>query len=1246
MMNDDVQWRTIGKKGWALCCALLLLFVQLPTFTYAADEGTDSTGISLSGSQVQVKIGQYGEISSLKLTNDLFPTEYVMNKTVTPEQDTYDHQWMGELLFTYRLDGGEWRRASTNQSDDVRHIQQSGQQVQVTYEHSRHAGGIRDFRLTETYAIKSDGSLGWTIGIENTSGKKLEIGDYGLPMPFNEQWNYGDEIYETRVVTHAFIANDSSYLTASRPSGLGPYLLFMPDADTGAGLEYQDRWRIEEHPGSKWAWNPVNEGKWIKGLNVFYPHSAVIRSTNRGYLPNTSLVLNPQASSRYGFTFAAVKDEQQMKQTLYEHGLIDMTVVPGMIVPTNQPIQFDLRTRQPIRSVKDGKGRTIALDRTKTGDHHLYRWCLDQLGPQNVTIQYGNGKRTVMQFYGIDPVDKALSAHASFMVDHMQWNAPGDLRDKVYDDWMMHTKQKRNAFNGNVFDTPEPWGWGWGDDWGLTHGLFLAEQNRLQPVARQVQSLDDYLETVVWNKLMKDHHDDYLVRNFLTADEGATLTDRGYAYPHVYNTYFDMYQIARDYPGLIAYKHDPDTYLLRAYHIMKTLYDGPVNYSLATGLMGGQTTPELIAALDREGYVKEADDIRDKMERKFTNFSSNKYPYGSEYSYDNTGEEEVYTLARSQWEAGKNTDKALDMMSKINSKTRASRGQMPVWYYYADPVTNTGDNWFNFQYTTSLAGYTMDDWIRQHLIADQPTLAAEQLRLAYASKLANVGAINSGQMSTDAANIGAASWTYQAEKGNQGTNGTGGGRDVPLMNGWRSMTGEADLGLFGALRILSADVADDPIFDLIGYGAEVKDTGTTYQITPTDGVYRKLHILPLGFNMELARDQYRTAEISKDKRSLRLQMTNTFPSQVHPTSIELSGLQRSAYSIKVNGQAAGTLNAFADRVTLNVYAPAQANYTIELAATTSGSNVAPQVDAGADQSGVAREPIALTGTVTDDGLPAGPPRAHWSVVAAPKDAKATFYNADAARTTVTTSTYGAYTFRLTATDGSLSSSDTVTVQVYAPPALPKLLADYPFDEGSGTVAANTYGNKKPASLQNGAAWAKGIHGNAVSLNGQGAYVQLPDDVLGSSHDLTLSLWTRAESLQDYSSLFDIGPNQFLYLYLAPQVEGHMQFGITNNGSNGEQTIQAPVMQTGVWNHVAVTLSGSTAILYVNGVEVGRNEQITVDPATFGHTTKNYMGKTRYDDPPYHGLLDDFRMYSRALDAREIAALAHSDSKRQ
>lgn len=319
-----------------------------------------------------------------------------------------------------------------------------------------------------------------------------------------------------------------------------------------------------------------------------------------------------------------------------------------------------------------------------------------------------------------------------------------------------------------------------------------------------------------------------------------------------------MYKLAKLYPNLISYRNSKNTYLLRAYRIFKALYEGPVAYNWNTGLMGELTTPDIIKALQEEGLTTEANDLNAKMATKYNNFKNTTYPYGSEYNYDNTGEEAVYTLAK----MNNNTT----MMSKINAKTRAARGHMPVWYYYADPVTITGENWWNFQYTTSLAGYAMDDWTRRY--SSNPEV---DQRLSYAAKLANIGAINSGQINSDPANIGAVSWTYQAGKGNYGALGLDG---EPLFNGWRGMSGEADLGLFGAIKILSSDVAVDPIFGLFGYGCDVTESNNSYTVTPKDGVFQRLHLITQKLSVELNRDQYSSAIVSKSKNNIRLTLIN------------------------------------------------------------------------------------------------------------------------------------------------------------------------------------------------------------------------------------------------------------------------------------------------------------------------------------------------------------------------------------
>ena len=81
----------------------------------------DAAAQTLSNGTFNVQIGSNGEISSLQLTGDAFPTNYVMNATNAVGQNTADHEWVGELMFTYRLNGGTWTTALTNQSSDVAH---------------------------------------------------------------------------------------------------------------------------------------------------------------------------------------------------------------------------------------------------------------------------------------------------------------------------------------------------------------------------------------------------------------------------------------------------------------------------------------------------------------------------------------------------------------------------------------------------------------------------------------------------------------------------------------------------------------------------------------------------------------------------------------------------------------------------------------------------------------------------------------------------------------------------------------------------------------------------------------------------------------------------------------------------------------------------------------------------------------------------------------------------------------------
>ena len=101
------------------------------------------------------------------------------------------------------------------------------------------------------------------------------------------------------------------------------------------------------------------------------------------------------------------------------------------------------------------------------------------------------------------------------------------------------------------------------------------------------------------------------------------------------------------------------------------------------------------------------------------------------------------------------------------------------------------------------------------------------------------------------------------------------------------------------------------------------------------------------------------------------------------------------------------------------------------AGSTSTTNQAPVVSAGANQTITLPGTATLAGTVKDDGLP-NPPAATtatWSLASGPTGGTVSFANAKSASTTASFSTAGTYVLKLTASDGQLSSSATTTITV-------------------------------------------------------------------------------------------------------------------------------------------------------------------------------------------------------------------------
>jgi len=179
----------------------------------------------------------------------------------------------------------------------------------------------------------------------------------------------------------------------------------------------------------------------------------------------------------------------------------------------------------------------------------------------------------------------------------------------------------------------------------------------------------------------------------------------------------------------------------------------------------------------------------------------------------------------------------------------------------------------------------------------------------------------------------------------------------------------------------------------------------------------------------------------------------------------------------------------------------------------------------------------------------------------------------------------------------------------------------------------------------------GQFGAAVNLTGCGTYntgnsecVSLPAGIVSGLADFTVAVWVNLTALTSNSSIFDFGTSSTSHMYLTASAAGGLPlFGITANGATESVTGTAQ-LPTGTWTHLAVTLSGGTGTLYVNGAAVATNTSMTLTPSSLGATTANWIGRSQFPMRSVQFLnaaIDEFQIFDRALTGTEVQALTTS-----
>ncbi|WP_437595659.1 LamG domain-containing protein [Sorangium sp. So ce590] len=206
-----------------------------------------------------------------------------------------------------------------------------------------------------------------------------------------------------------------------------------------------------------------------------------------------------------------------------------------------------------------------------------------------------------------------------------------------------------------------------------------------------------------------------------------------------------------------------------------------------------------------------------------------------------------------------------------------------------------------------------------------------------------------------------------------------------------------------------------------------------------------------------------------------------------------------------------------------------------------------------------------------------------------------------------------------------------------------LFLHYTFDETEGDLAADATGDVLHDAIVMGGTWVPGHIGNALSLSGVEQYVEVPPGILQTLDEITFALWVSLGRQQLWQRIFDFGSGESAWIYLCPKAADPpgLRFSVNSLAGVDEYTADW-TLTVGAWRHVAVTASfnPNRSSIYVDGVEVMTSDLIYTRPSEVGNTTQNFIGRSQFPtDPYFNGIVDDFRIYDRALSAAEVAALA-------
>jgi hypothetical protein len=200
----------------------------------------------------------------------------------------------------------------------------------------------------------------------------------------------------------------------------------------------------------------------------------------------------------------------------------------------------------------------------------------------------------------------------------------------------------------------------------------------------------------------------------------------------------------------------------------------------------------------------------------------------------------------------------------------------------------------------------------------------------------------------------------------------------------------------------------------------------------------------------------------------------------------------------------------------------------------------------------------------------------------------------------------------------------------------ELVGWWTFDEGSGTVAADSSAYGNDGTVNGDAKWVEGQLGGALDFDGSGVFVEIPhSESLSEMEQITIAAWTyMREGASGEMLIVSKGGWQANMPYELSEEAGsviYWQF-YDDAGRDGCAPQSPPVEE---WHHIAATYDGTVFKCYIDGELADEWDYVGTIPR---NDMSVMIGRRATGGRFFNGMIDEVMIFNRALGADEIPGI--------